>query len=133
MRASPCPTCGNEPVAVRARWQQRQDLAITWLYTDPEDPGHGVARRHCAACQPHEHVATVVCPRCGDGPMFAGELAGQMPDDDTPPAAVRRWLAEQSWHEQPGTGLVCSDHPAGEGGTTPTRRIRGEPEALPGG
>jgi hypothetical protein len=34
MRASACPTCGNEPAVAPTRWRQRQDLAITWLYPD---------------------------------------------------------------------------------------------------
>ncbi|MGH3772905.1 MAG: recombinase family protein, partial [Pseudonocardiaceae bacterium] len=35
MRASACPTCGNEPADAQSRWHQRQDLAITWLYPGP--------------------------------------------------------------------------------------------------
>jgi DNA invertase Pin-like site-specific DNA recombinase len=34
MRASRCPTCGNEPTQTRHRWQQRQDLATIWLHLD---------------------------------------------------------------------------------------------------
>lgn len=49
-----CPTCGNKPVQARARWQQRQDLAVVWLYADPDHPGEFIERRHCAECQPHQ-------------------------------------------------------------------------------
>jgi hypothetical protein len=70
MRASTYPTCGNELASVGERWRQRQDLAITWLYPYPDhtSPPQLVERVHCAACQPHQQVATVVCEPCGEGP-----------------------------------------------------------------
>lgn len=119
MRASQCPTCGNEPVQARARWQQRQDLAIVWLYADPDQPGTVIEKHHCAECQPHQHFATVVCPLCGDGPIVAGDLADLMPDENNPPAAIRGWLAEQGWHDDPDDGLVCAEHPRRAGPPDP--------------
>jgi transposase-like protein len=71
IRASACPSCGNEPTGAGDRWRQRQDLAITWLYPDPAEPGHVLERRHCLACQPHQQVATVICAVCGDGRVVA--------------------------------------------------------------
>lgn len=111
MRAARCPTCGNEPVDARARFQQRQDLAIVWLYPDPLRPGTVVEKRHCAHCQPHQRFQTIVCPLCGDGPMVAGDLAEAMPDPDSPPAPVLGWLAEHGWREDPDDGRVCAEHP----------------------
>lgn len=110
MAASRCPTCGNEPVEARARWQQRQDLAIVWLYADPDRPGAVIEKHHCMQCQPHQHFATIVCPLCGDGPMVAGDLADLMPDEKNPPELVRGWLTEQGWHDDPDDGLVCAEH-----------------------
>lgn len=66
IRASTCPTCGNEPTDTGDRWRQRRDLAVTWLYPHPTDPQRQpVEQVHCAACQPHQQVATVVCELCG--------------------------------------------------------------------
>jgi hypothetical protein len=48
MRATRCPTCGSEPVEARARFQQRQDLAVIWLYNDAVRPGE-VWRRSSTA------------------------------------------------------------------------------------
>jgi hypothetical protein len=116
MRASACPTCGNEPVSAGERWRQRQDLAITWLYPDPASELRVVERVHCSACQPHQRVATVVCELCGDGPLLAGDLAAAV-TDDRPPALVRTWLAENGWQVSP--RLLCPDHshPPGEHGS----------------
>ncbi len=108
IRASTCPTCGNEPTDTGDRWRQRQDLAVTWLYPHPTDPQHQpVERVHCAACQPHQQVATVVCELCGDGPLLVNDLAAYA-TDDTPPATVRRWLDDQGWQISP--RLICPDH-----------------------
>lgn len=112
MRVSRCPTCGNEPAEARARWQQRQDLAIVWLYADPDRPGEITEWRHCAECQPHQRFQTIVCPLCGDGPIVAGDLADAVPDEHTPPEPVRNWLDQQGWHDDPDGGLVCAQHPA---------------------
>jgi DNA invertase Pin-like site-specific DNA recombinase len=108
MRASACPTCGNDPVSAGERWRQRQDLAITWLYPDPASELRVVKRVHCSACQPHQRVATVVCQLCGDGPLLAGDLAAGA-TDELPPAVVRPWLVNQGWQVSP--ELLCPDHP----------------------
>ena len=81
MRASACPTCGNEPVDAQTRWHQRQDLAITWLYPDPASPLRVVERVHCSACQPHQQAATVVCELCGEGPLLVNDLVAAATDD----------------------------------------------------
>ena len=108
MRASACPTCGNEPVSAGDRWRQRQDLAITWLYPDPASELRVAERVHCSACQPHQRVATVVCELCGDGPLLAGDLAAGA-TDDLPLAVVRTWLVNKGWQVSP--RLLCPDHP----------------------
>jgi DNA invertase Pin-like site-specific DNA recombinase len=110
MRASRCPSCGNEPMEAQDRWQQRQDLAIVWLYADPDHPGDVVEKNHCAHCQPHQHFATIVCPLCGDGPMLAGDLADLTSDPAKPPEPVRQWLGQQGWHDDPDDGRVCGQH-----------------------
>ncbi|WP_285487303.1 hypothetical protein [Amycolatopsis taiwanensis] len=110
MRASRCPTCGNEPVEARARWQQRQDLAITWLCPDPQHPSAVVERHHCAQCQPHQHIQAIACPLCGDGPIVAGALADATPDEHTIPAPVRQWLEQHGWSQDPEHAMVCPDH-----------------------
>jgi DNA invertase Pin-like site-specific DNA recombinase len=108
MRASRCPTCGNEPRDAQTRWHQRQDLAITWLYPDPADPLRVVERVHCSVCQPHQRAATVVCELCGDGPLLAGDLAAAS-DDDLPSSMVLEWLVDKGWQVSP--RLLCPDHP----------------------
>ncbi|MGH3432099.1 MAG: recombinase family protein [Thermocrispum sp.] len=105
-----CPSCGTDPGrSARARWQQRQDLAVSWLYPNPQQPDTVIERHHCAACQPHEHVTVLECPRCGDGPILADELVGQAEPPDGP---VRAWLVEHGWHNDDEQGLVCGAHPA---------------------
>jgi DNA invertase Pin-like site-specific DNA recombinase len=108
MRASACPTCGNEPVSAGERWRQRQDLAITWLYPDPASELRVVEQVHCSVCQPHQRVATVVCQLCGDGPLLAGDLAAEA-TDELAPAVVRTWLVNKGWQVSP--ELLCPDHP----------------------
>jgi DNA invertase Pin-like site-specific DNA recombinase len=108
MRASRCPTCGNEPLDAQTRWHQRQDLAITWLYPDPADPLRVVERVHCSVCQPHQQAATVVCELCGDGPLLAGDLAAAA-NDDLPSSMVLEWLVDKGWQVSP--LLLCPDHP----------------------
>ncbi|MGH3610050.1 MAG: recombinase family protein, partial [Pseudonocardiaceae bacterium] len=108
MRASACPACGHEPVDAQTRWQQRQDLAITWLYPDPASELRVVERVHCSSCQPHQQVATVVCELCGDGPLLVNDLAAAA-TDELPPAVVRTWLVTKGWQVSP--RLLCPDHP----------------------
>ncbi len=105
-----CPTCGHRPVESRGHSLQRRDLAVVWLYVDPRRPGEVIECRHCVECQPHNQFQSVVCPLCGDGPMIAGDLSEAMPDENTLPGPVRRWLAGRGWHDQTGVGLVCADH-----------------------
>lgn len=102
-----CPSCGNEPTAARERVRHRQDLAMTWLYPDPHHPGRVLQRRHCAACQPHQQVASIECALCADGPMLAGQLA--QPNADADP--VQTWLTTHGWQNRPRLGLVCARHP----------------------
>ncbi len=54
MRALACPTCGHVPVDAQSRWRQRQDLAITWLYPDPDSGSSSgcTARRVSRTCRP---------------------------------------------------------------------------------
>jgi len=108
MTAASCPTCGNQPVDARERWQQRQDLAVTWLYPDPDDPEQLLDQRHCRECQPHQELAVLECARCGDGPFLTAELAEQTHADELP-AAVKRWLTSRGWSIHP--ELICSQHP----------------------
>jgi hypothetical protein len=70
MQLSRCPNCGNEPVEARAPWQQRQDLAIVWLYAGPDQPGAVIERRHCHECQPHQHIQAIVYPLYTDGTQW---------------------------------------------------------------
>lgn len=107
MSALACPTCGNEPVDAQTRWRQRQDLAVTWLYPDPGSELRVLERVHCSSCQPHLQAATVVCQRCGDGPLLAGDLAAAM-TDGLPPVVVRTWLLTKGWQLSP--RLLCPDH-----------------------
>jgi hypothetical protein len=108
MRALACPTCGHEPVDAQTRWQQRQDLEITWLYPDPASQLRVIEQVHCSSCQPHQQVATVVCQLCGDGPLLAGDLATAA-TDEVAPVVVRTWLTTKGWQISP--RLVCPDHP----------------------
>ena len=103
MRASRCPTCGNEPIEVKTRWQQRQDLATQWLHLD------GAAfreQRHCAACQPHKEVLIIECAHCGDGPLGTGVSADNQPSQWPP--ALHTWLRDHGWSTQP--ELLCAHH-----------------------
>jgi hypothetical protein len=108
MNAARCPSCGNEPLEARDRWQQRQDLAITWLYADPDQPGQVIDRRHCHQCQPHIQIRDIICPLCADGLMLAGDLANP---NDALPEPVHQWLSQHGWHDQPDIGPICAQHP----------------------
>jgi hypothetical protein len=46
-------------VQARARWQQRSDPPIVWLYADPYRPGEVIEKNHCAQRQPHQHFQTI--------------------------------------------------------------------------
>ncbi|WP_298800401.1 recombinase family protein [uncultured Pseudonocardia sp.] len=108
MRAAACPTCGDQPLDVHSRRRQRHDLAATWLYPDPASQLRVIERVHCAACQPHQRVATVVCELCGDGPLLVNDLAAAA-TDELAPAVVRTWLVTHGWALSP--RLLCPDHP----------------------
>lgn len=96
MRASRCPSCGNEPVDPQARWRQRQDLVTIWHRLDD---GTLREQRHCVACQPHEEPLIVECDRCGDGPLITG-LSATTPPGQWPPA-ITRWLHNNGWRTDP--------------------------------
>jgi hypothetical protein len=110
MATTRCPTCGHEPAAARDRWRQRQDLAVIWLYPDPDQPGQLVERRHCVQCQPHEDVADIECAACGNGPILALTLADTTEDNTEPSASVRTWLTDHGWHQDESIGWICGDH-----------------------
>lgn len=120
MRAEACPTCDNQPLDVHSRRRQRHDLAATWLYPDPASQLRVIERVHCAACQPHQRVATVVCELCGDGPLLAGDLAAGA-TDELPPAVVRTWLVTHGWALSP--RLLCPDHPHPHPPAEPRRKV----------
>ena len=74
--------------------RQHEDLAVAWLHLD----GAAVTgARHCAACQPYEHIIDVACSDCGDGPLITGpsELGDHLP----PPALD--WLHARGWQLHP--------------------------------
>jgi DNA invertase Pin-like site-specific DNA recombinase len=104
MRASRCPSCGNEPVDAQARWRQRQDLATTWLHLD--DDGTLREQRHCVACQPHDQPLIIECDRCGDGPLITGVPTTTVPGQW--PAAITRWLHNNGWRTDPAPR--CGNH-----------------------
>ena len=54
--------------------------------------------RHCAICQPHEHVIDVACAGCGDGPL----VTAQPPDlGDHLSDVALNWLRGHGWQTQP--------------------------------
>jgi hypothetical protein len=111
MAATRCPSCGHKPATARDRWRQRQDLAVTWLYPDPDQPGHVAERRHCTECQPHENVASIECAVCGDGPLLAADLAQSAADRGGElPEPARGWLTSHGWHHNDALGWICGDH-----------------------
>lgn len=125
MRAAACPTCGDQPLDVHSRRRQRHDLAATWLYPDPTSQLRVIERVHCAACQPHQRVATVVCELCGDGPLLVNDLAAAA-TDELPPAVVRTWLVTHGWALSP--RLLCPDHPHPPGESRP-KVVTGQPSS----
>lgn len=96
MRASRCPTCGNEPVDAQTRWQQRQDLTTVWLHLDGDELRE---RRHCVACQPHDQPLVIECDRCGDGPLVTGISAELLPGHW--PTVLSTWLRNHDWRTHP--------------------------------
>jgi len=63
-----CPNCGHEPTTREEATTQRADTAVTWLSTDPNQPGRLLPRQHCRHCQPHHPVADIACAVCGMDP-----------------------------------------------------------------
>ena len=100
---SSCPTCGYEPTTHRDLVPHRADLATIWLHLD--DRGELREARHCAHCQPHDHVLVVSCSRCGDGPLVTGTDSGT----DKVPTSVRDWLTQHDWVVE--SDLLCPNHP----------------------
>jgi hypothetical protein len=96
MRATRCPSCGNEPVDAQARWRQRQDLATIWLHLDDDTLRE---QRRCVACQPHDQPVIIECDRCGDGLLITG-LPTTTPPGQRPPA-ITRWLHNDGWRTDP--------------------------------
>ena len=78
---------------------------MTWLLPGPDPSGELLERHFCRGCAPRGPVADVVCVRCGDGPLLAGDLAGH-DEQAPPPAPVRGWLSAAGWHI---SGPVCPD------------------------
>ena len=96
-----CPSCGHRPSSRRELIPPLEDLSTIWLHIDE----HGVLceTRHCARCQPHEQVISVLCEHCGDGPLVTTSAAGT-----DLPAAVVTWLTDQGWATEP--ELTCPNH-----------------------
>ncbi|PTR38982.1 resolvase-like protein [Rhodococcus sp. OK611] len=95
-----CPTCGHRPATRAEAIPQRDDLAILWLHLDEQNRVH--EQHHCVSCQPHGHVLTVSCSRCGDGPLVTGAASDELPKP------VLTWLDGHGWTTNP--ELVCGRH-----------------------
>lgn len=106
-----CPTCANRPTDAYAQQQQTQDLTISWLQPDPDQPGAVIERRHCAACAPGGQIAAADCGLCEGGPILVGDLADELIEWHTVPEPVRAWLLDAGWRAHPRHGLICGDHP----------------------
>ncbi len=90
-----CWSCGRAASTAA----QRADLATTWLV--PGAQGPPVDRSFCRGCAPGGAVDEIICVRCGDGPLLAGELTAM---DLEVTAAVDAWLAAAGWRL---AGPVC--------------------------
>lgn len=91
-----CSACRQEPSTPA----QHLDLTTEWLFPGAQ-AGELVARRFCRGCAPSGPLAEVVCTRCGDGPLLAGELPVIDPQVT---AAVDGWLEQAGWRL---AGPVC--------------------------
>lgn len=79
---------------------------MTWLFPRPagaDGAGDLVERRFCRGCAPVGGVDELVCVRCGDGPLLAGDLAA---GDDAATVAVQAWMSATGWRI---VGPVCPD------------------------
>ncbi|MGH3800439.1 MAG: recombinase family protein [Pseudonocardiaceae bacterium] len=103
-----CPTCGHEPTTRGEAVHQRADLAVTWLYPNPDVPAGIVARHHCQHCQPGDRAVDIACTVCGDGPILTGELGAITDSNGSLPQPVQRWLTDAGW--QTTSQLLCPDH-----------------------
>lgn len=103
-----CSTCGHEPTTRAEAIHQRADLAVTWLYPDPDQPSQLVARQHCRQCQPDQGVVDIACTVCGDGPILTGELAAAVTTTNDQSEPVQQWLTAAGWQTTP--TLQCPDH-----------------------
>lgn len=93
-----CSGCGAQP----SNPAEHLDLATEWLLPGSR-AGELVARRFCRGCAPAGPLAEMVCARCGDGPLLAGELTVM---DLQVSAAVDAWLERAGWRL---AGPVCPD------------------------
>ncbi|WP_224400944.1 hypothetical protein [Pseudonocardia sp. ICBG1034] len=91
-----CSACGRQATTA----DEVADLATEWLMPDPAGRGPA-SRRFCRGCAPDGPVDEVVCARCGDGPLLAGELTNL---DLEVTAAIDAWLVETGWRL---AGPVC--------------------------
>ncbi len=93
-----CSGCRAEPRLPA----EHLDLATEWLLPGPADRAP-VVRRFCRGCAPTGPVTEILCARCGDGPLLAGELTVM---DLHSTAVVDAWLERAGWWLP---GPVCPD------------------------
>jgi len=96
-----CSSCGHEPATRAEVIHQRADLAVTWLYPDPDQPSQLVVPQHCRQCQPDQVVVDIACTVCGDDPILTGALAAAVTDPNDQPVPVQRWLTAAGWLTTP--------------------------------
>ena len=76
---------------------------MVWLLPGADSSAGPLVRHFCRGCAPTGRVADVVCVRCEDGPLLAGDLADV---DERMPVAVQGWLSAAGWEL---SGPVCPD------------------------
>ncbi len=97
-----CPACGHRPGSAAEARQHRAETAILWLHL----AGDRITEaRHCASCQPHDHVVDAACAACGDGPLITGQPPGL---GDHPAGPALDWLRDHGWCTGP--ELLCPAH-----------------------
>ena len=94
-----CPSCGHQPASRAEIRDHRTELAILWLH---QDGGRITEARHCATCQPHDHLVDAACADCGDGPLITGQPPGL---GEHPGDLALGWLREHGWQTHP--ELLC--------------------------
>ncbi|WP_009476271.1 hypothetical protein [Rhodococcus sp. JVH1] len=102
-----CPTCGPEPTTRAEAAHQRADLAVIWLYPDPDRRKTVIGRQHCRHCEPGQPAFDLACSVCGDGPILAGQFA-ELAEDGDLAKPVQQWLTAAGWTVTP--DLLCPDH-----------------------